>query len=60
MWHDTCDAAAIFFHDAVYNVQQQDNEELSALLWEEFAAAAANLPSGVFTTMCIYIYVLYI
>lgn len=34
-------SAAVFFHDAIYDAQRQDNEELSAQLWEEFASCSS-------------------
>jgi predicted metal-dependent HD superfamily phosphohydrolase len=36
-------SAAIFFHDVIYDATRQDNEELSAQLWEMFAAEASSL-----------------
>ena len=49
--------AAIFFHDAIYDATKQDNEEVSAQLWEDFAAnsgASALTPDDV-ATVALYI-----
>ena len=47
-------SAAIFFHDAIYDAKRQDNEELSAQLWEKFGAVTA-LPLDDIATVAAYL-----